>query len=67
MAEFCLDCWNKLNATAHSPRRYILSQELDFCEECQTFQHVIVAERMWSRIQRTLAEVKASRQRKVKG
>jgi len=46
MAEFCLECWNKLNETKDSKRRYVLSRELDFCEECGTYKNVIVRERL---------------------
>ena len=34
MAEFCLDCWNRLNETDALPGKYILSKELDLCEGC---------------------------------
>ena len=56
MAEFCLDCWNKINETKDSKYRYVLSWEKDFCEECGQYKRVIVVERIWSRVQRTLAE-----------
>ena len=56
MAEICLECWNKLNETNDSRLRYVLSWDRDFCEECCQFKRVIVVERLWSRIQRTLAE-----------
>ena len=45
MAEICLDCWNKLNGTHDSPAKYILSKELDLCEECGEWKHVIVLTR----------------------
>ena len=45
MAEFCLDCFNKMNGTNHSERKYILSKDLDLCEGCASLKHVIVAER----------------------
>lgn len=57
MAEFCIDCWNKINET-HDPKwRYVLSWNKDLCEECGQNKRVIVTERLWSRTQRTLAEV----------
>ena len=46
MAEFCLDCWNKLNEMMDSKWRYILSWEKDLCEECGEYKRVIVAERL---------------------
>ena len=45
MAEFCLDCWNKLNNTEDGKEKYIISKELDFCEGCGEWKHVIIMER----------------------
>ena len=56
MAEFCLDCWNKLNETRDSKWRYTFSRDEDLCEECGQHKRVIVAERFWSQAQRALAE-----------
>lgn len=57
MAEFCVDCWNKINETQDSKWRYILSWQRDYCEECGQYKKVIIAERYWPRIQRSLIEV----------
>ena len=43
MAEFCLECWNKIMETSDPEAKYIISRELDFCEECGEYKHVIVA------------------------
>ena len=56
MAEICVECWNKMNETQESKWRYALSWSRELCEECGQYKHVIVAERYWSRAQRTLAE-----------
>ena len=56
MAEFCLDCWNEINETQDSKWRYLLSIGKELCEECGEFKRVIITERLWSRIQRELAE-----------
>lgn len=45
MAEFCLDCWNKLNGTQDTQREWLLSEELDLCEGCGQWKHVIVKAR----------------------
>lgn len=45
MAEFCLDCWNKMNKTNDPERKYFLSRELDLCEGCGEMKHVIIAGR----------------------
>ena len=42
MAEFCLDCWNKLCEKNFTERDYILSRDLDLCEECGEWKPVIV-------------------------
>ena len=42
MAEFCLECWNKLMETNDPAEKYVLSKELDFCEECAQWKPVIV-------------------------
>ncbi len=57
MAEFCLDCWNKVNGTKDSKLRYVLSDELELCEECGQYRKVIVVERLWSRVQRAFGEM----------
>jgi len=41
MAEFCLDCWNKLNHTHLTQEDVILSAELDLCEGCAQMKPTI--------------------------
>lgn len=43
MAEFCLDCWNEINETNDPAKKYIISEELELCEGCAQYRHVIVA------------------------
>ena len=45
MAEFCLECWNKINESNDGKRKYILSKDLDLCEGCGEYKYVIVMER----------------------
>lgn len=45
MAEFCLDCWNKLNKTQCTEKEYVLSKGPDLCEECGQWKPVIVRKR----------------------
>lgn len=45
MAEFCLECWNKLNKTDDSPKKYIFSKRLELCENCGEWKHIIIAGR----------------------
>ena len=47
MAEFCLDCWNKINGTNYSKSKFIMSKGLDFCEECEELKRIVIVER-WS-------------------
>lgn len=45
MAEICLECWRKLSGEQEPRWKYILSGELDLCEECGEWKRVIVRER----------------------
>ena len=47
MAEFCLECWNKLNGRNDSSWKYVLSWEKDLCEECGEWKRVVICERRW--------------------
>lgn len=47
MAEFCLECWNRINETQDSPKKYIISKELDLCEGCGEWKQVVIAERKY--------------------
>ena len=42
MAEFCLECWNKLMGTNDPKEKFILSRRPDFCEECRQWKPVII-------------------------
>lgn len=55
MAEFCLTCWNKMYKTNDDESKFILSKELDFCEGCGEWKHVIVREREESLFQKFLS------------
>ena len=53
MAEFCLDCWNRINGTTDDGSKYILSEELDLCEGCGEWRSIIVGERkesIWQKL-----------------
>ena len=45
MAEFCLDCWNKINERHDAKWRYAMTWHRELCEECGQFKRVIVVER----------------------
>lgn len=45
MAEFCLDCWNKMNRKNYSKWDVKLSWGLDFCEGCGDWKRVVLEER----------------------
>lgn len=45
MAEFCLECWNEINESEDSPKKYIFSEDLELCEGCGEWKIVIVEER----------------------
>ncbi len=42
MAEFCLDCWNKIMGANDPPGKSIIFREPDFCEECGELKPVII-------------------------
>ncbi len=47
MAEICLDCWNELTGKRYTKLKYILSENLDLCENCGEYKNVIVIERKY--------------------
>lgn len=51
MAEFCLDCWNRINETNHGKDRYIISEDLDLCEGCGEMKHIIIMKNDWTFMQ----------------
>jgi len=42
MAEFCLDCWNKLNHTHLTEKDVTLSDEYEYCEGCMEMKTTVV-------------------------
>lgn len=48
MAEYCLDCWNRMNGTNDPAKKYILSKEKELCEGCEQQKHVIIMPRRFS-------------------
>ena len=47
MAEFCLECWNKINEREDKAQKFILSKELEICEGCGKWKKVIIVERKY--------------------
>lgn len=45
MSESCLECLNKLTRANDPRRKYILSRELDLCEECMQWKPVVIRKR----------------------
>ena len=43
MAEFCIDCWEKMNETNHGGEEYSVSDYLELCEGCGEYRKVVVA------------------------
>lgn len=50
MAEFCLECWNRVNEAADGPEKYVSSKQPEFCEGCRQQKPVIVALRWGYRL-----------------
>ena len=61
MSEYCFHCFNKINEEKESEKRYVMSRELDLCEGCGQYKRVVVKERLWSRMQKALAETRKNR------
>lgn len=45
MAEFCLDCLRKLDGKPYKPEKLVISKDLELCEGCGQWRHVVVARR----------------------
>ncbi len=50
MAEFCVDCWNKIMDREDTPKKFHLSRDLELCEECGQWKPVIVSEKLRYRL-----------------
>lgn len=48
MAEYCLDCWNKINGTNEPESNYYMSKYDDLCEGCSKYKKVIIRPRNYS-------------------
>lgn len=46
MSEICLDCYNEIMGTNDPPEKYVLSKDLDICEECGEMKQIIIRERI---------------------
>lgn len=45
MADFCPECWNRMNNTDESPDKFFLTDEPELCEGCGEQKRVIIAMR----------------------
>ena len=43
MAEFCLDCLREMDGRNYDEADFVLSDDLDLCEGCGQWKHVVVA------------------------
>lgn len=41
MAEFCLDCWNKMEHTDFTEKEAKLTRRLELCEGCGEYKRVL--------------------------
>ena len=48
MAEFCPECWININHLKESASKYRTSRDLDLCEGCGEWKHVVVGERYFT-------------------
>lgn len=42
MAEFCFECYNKLNNGKCKKENYILSDDLELCEGCGKYKKIVI-------------------------
>lgn len=45
MAEIYYSCWNRINGKHDPPKKYKMSRDIELCEECGRWTHVIISER----------------------
>ena len=50
MADFCFECWNRLNENQCRKKDFVLSKDTDLCEGCGKYKQVIERERCYSGI-----------------
>ncbi len=42
MAEFCMECLNKISDTNFKEKDFVMSKGLDYCEECCQLKHIVI-------------------------
>lgn len=45
MADFCVDCWNKIHGLKTPACGYVLSREEELCEECGEMKRMVEGRR----------------------
>lgn len=51
MAEFCLDCLNRISKTNYTEKDFALSKYLELCEGCGEMKKVVTGKKLnWSDI-----------------
>ena len=43
MAEFCIDCMNKMNGSNYTEKDVCFSENTDLCEGCGEYKHVVIS------------------------
>ena len=52
MAEYCLDCWNRLNKCRLAEKDVVFSAEPELCEGCGEQKNVIAKFKKWDFLKR---------------
>ena len=47
MAEIYVECFNKITGTNENIKKYVISKDLDLCEECGELKHVVIRIKRW--------------------
>ncbi len=42
MAEYCVDCWNKINNEKVSRHKYLTTIEVNLCEGCGEYKRTVI-------------------------
>ncbi len=45
MAEFCLECWNRINGLDEPEDKYIISDIYELCEGCGELKRIIIIDK----------------------
>lgn len=66
MAEFCVDCYNEKMCTTDTSQKYIISKELELCEQCGQWKRVVIRYKYPYAIADLFREIVAASRKKLR-